>query len=153
MGTVKPIPDGYHSVTPYLYVQGAANALDFYAKAFGAKERMRMEMPDGKIGHAEIEIGDSIVMLADAPERAASPQSGVTGSLVLYVEDVDTVFKRALEAGATEVEPLTNKFYGDRMGTLRDPFGFEWSLGTHIEDVSEEEMKRRMEQMSSQMTS
>lgn len=148
MGTVKPIPEGYHSITPYLYVKGAAKALDFYGKAFGATERMRMDMPDGTIGHAEIQIGDSVLMLADPPPRAGEAR-GVTGSLVLYVEDVDTVFKRAIDAGASEVEPLQDKFYGDRMGTLRDPFGFEWSLGTHIEDVSEEEMQRRMAQMGS----
>jgi PhnB protein len=148
MGTVNPIPQGYHSITPYLYVEGAAKALDFYGKIFGATERMRMDMPDGTVGHAEIEIGDSVVMLADAPPRATEAR-GITGSLVLYVEDVDAVFKRAIDAGASQVEPLENKFYGDRMGTLRDPFGFEWSLGTHVEDVSEEEMQRRMAQMGS----
>lgn len=147
MANVKPIPDGYHSVTPYLYIKGAARAIEFYTKAFGARERMRMPGPDGTIGHAEIEVGDSVIMLADAPERAADTRNGVTSSLLIYVDDVDSVFRRALGAGATEVQPLEDKFYGDRMGMVRDPFGHEWSLGTHVEDVSPEEMQRRADAM------
>lgn len=144
MGSVKAIPDGYHSVTPYLYIKGAGKAIDFYVKAFGAKETVRMDGPDGVVGHAEIQIGDSVVMLADAPDRAADARNGVTSSIVLYVEDADSMFKQAMGAGATEVQPMEDKFYGDRMGTVRDPFGQEWSIGTHIEDVTPEEMQRRM---------
>jgi PhnB protein len=144
MASVKPIPDGYHSVTPYLYIKGAAKAIDFYRQVFGAKERMRMDGPDGSVGHAELDFGDSVVMLADPPERAADARNGVTSALLLYTEDVDAMFKRALAAGATEVQAVEDKFYGDRMGTLRDPFGQEWSVGTHIEDVTPGEMQRRM---------
>jgi PhnB protein len=144
MANVKAIPDEYHSVTPYLYIKGAAKAIDFYKQAFGAEERMRMPGPDGTVGHAEIQIGDSVIMLADAPARAADTRNGVTSSLLIYTEDVDAMWKRAIAAGATEVQPLENKFYGDRMGTVRDPFGHEWSLGTHVEDVSPDEMQRRM---------
>jgi PhnB protein len=144
---VKPIPEGYHSVTPYLVVRGGARALDYYACAFGAEERFRMEGPGGTIGHAEIQIGDSIVMLADenpafnahAPEAGKKPPV----SLMIYVDDVDATFKRALDAGATEVQPLKNQFYGDRSGTLTDPFGHCWTVATHVEDVSPEEMQRR----------
>jgi PhnB protein len=143
MSNMKPIPDGYHTVTPYLYIKGAAKAIEFYAKAFGARERMRMAGPDGTVGHAEIEIGDSVIMLAEAPARAGDAAKGVTSSILLYVEAVDAVFKRALDAGATAVQPLEDKFYGDRMGMVRDPFGHEWSLGTHIEDVAPDEMQRR----------
>jgi PhnB protein len=144
MAKVKPIPEGYHSVTPYLYIEGAGKAIEFYTKAFGAKETMRMDGPDGSVGHAEMQIGDSLIMLADAPDRAADARNGVTSSIVLYVEDADSVFKRAMGAGATEVQPMEDKFYGDRMGTVKDPFGHEWSIGTHIEDVTPEEMQRRM---------
>ena len=147
MATVKPIPEGYHTVTPYLYIKGAAKAIDFYVKAFGATETVRMDGPDGAVGHAEIKIGDSFVMLADAPANAADARNGVTSSIVLYVENVDSVFKRALDAGASEVQPLEDKFYGDRMGMVRDPFGHEWSIGTHIEDVTPEEMQKRMAAM------
>jgi PhnB protein len=147
MADVKPIPDGYHAITPYLYIKGAAKAIQFYTDAFGATERMRMDGPNGSIGHAELEFGDSVVMLADAPERAADARNGVTASLMLYVPDADATFKCAIDAGATQVQPLENKFYGDRSGTLRDPFGQEWSIATHIEDVSPEEMGRRMAAM------
>jgi PhnB protein len=145
---VKPIPEGYHTLTPYLIIRGAAQAIDFYKKAFDAKELFRMPAPDGKkIGHAEIKIGDSILMLADeAPEMGfLSPQSlnGTPVSLLVYVKDVDTVFQRTVDAGATVMLPLENKFYGDRMGTIVDPFGHQWSLGTHVEDVPPEEMKKR----------
>jgi PhnB protein len=144
---VKPIPEGYHSVTPYLIVRGGADAIEFYKKAFGAVELFRMPSPDGKIGHAEIKIGDSPIMLADEyPDMGYNgPQSigGSPVSLMIYVDDVDTVFNRAVEAGATVKEALQDKFYGDRIGTVIDPFGHRWHLATHKEDVSMEEMERR----------
>lgn len=144
---VKPIPEGYHSVTPYLVVKGAAAALEFYKKAFGAVELMRLEIPGGKIGHAEIRIGDSPVMLADEfPEMGAiSPQTlgGAGVSLMVYVEDVDARFRQAIQAGGTEVRPVQDQFYGDRSGTLKDPFGHQWTLGTHKEDLTPEEIGKR----------
>ncbi|MBL0209784.1 MAG: VOC family protein [Holophagaceae bacterium] len=144
---VKPIPEGYHSVTPYLIVRGAAKALEFYKQAFGAVELFRMEAPDGRIGHAEIRIGDSPIMLADEhPDMGAkSPETwgGSPVSLMLYVEDVDRVFARAVEAGATVERPLADQFYGDRTGGLKDPFGHVWYVATHIEDVPPEELDRR----------
>jgi PhnB protein len=149
---VQPIPEGYHSVTPYLIVNGAAKALDFYAQALGAEERMRMPGPGGKVMHAEIQIGDSVVMLADEfPEMGArSPQSigGTPVGICLYVEDVDAVFKRAIAAGAKEERPLVNQFYGDRSGTIIDPFGHKWTIATHVEDVTPEEMGRRAAAMA-----
>lgn len=144
---VKPIPAGYHSVTPYLVVNGAAQAIEFYKQAFGATELLRMEGPGGSIGHAEVKIGDSPVMLADE-----HPQMGLRGprtlggpgvSLMIYVDNVDEVFPRAIAAGAKEVRPIQNQFYGDRSGTLEDPFGHVWNIATHVEDVSEEEVFRR----------
>ncbi len=148
----KPIPEGYHTVTPYLAVRDAAKALDFYTKALGAKERFRFEH-GGKIGHAEFQIGDSIVMLSDEwPEGGhLSPQSlgGTPASLHIYVDDVDNAFKRAIDAGAKEERAVQDQFYGDRSGTFLDPFGHRWNLATHIEDVSEEELQRRMQQFSS----
>lgn len=145
--TAKPIPDGYHSVTPYLIINGAADAIEFYKKAFGATELFRMAQPDGKIGHAEIKIGDSPIMLADEfPEmKYLGPKSlgGSPVSILIYVEDVDTVFKRAIEAGAEEQKAVEDKFYGDRMGSLVDPFGHVWHVGTHTEDISPEEMEKR----------
>jgi len=144
---VKPIPEGYHSVTPYLSIGGAAEAIEFYKKAFGAVELFRMAGPDGKIGHAEIKIGDSPIMLADEyPEiQCVGPKSlgGTSVSIVIYVKDVDSVFKQALGAGATEQRAVEDKFYGDRMGSLIDPFGHIWHVGTHIEDVTPEEMEKR----------
>jgi PhnB protein len=144
---VKPIPEGYHSVTPYLIVRGGAEAIEFYQKAFGAVELFRMPTPDGKIGHAEIKVGDSPIMLADEfPDMGyQGPESlgGSPVSLMIYVDDVDTVFNRAVDAGATVKEALADKFYGDRMGTVVDPFGHRWHLATHKEDVSPEEMERR----------
>ena len=146
----KPIPDGYHSVTPYLIVQGAAGAIEFYKKAFGASELMRFGGLDGKIGHAEIRIGNSPVMLADEyPDMGfRSPQAlgGAGVSLMVYVEQVDAVFKRAIAAGAKELRPLTNQFYGDRSGTLQDPFGHVWTIATHVEDIAPEEMRKRAEE-------
>ena len=148
---VKPIPEGYHSVTPYLVVDDAEGAIDFYTRAFGAKEKFRMPMGD-RIGHAELLIGDSHIMLADEfPDmghRGPKALGGSPVSIMLYVEDVDTTFKQALDAGATEKRPLENQFWGDRMGTLTDPFGHVWSLATTVEEVSPEEMQQRMEQFS-----
>ncbi len=146
-GNVKPIPEGYHSVTPYLIIKGAAEAIDFYKKAFGATELFRMAQPDGKVAHAEIKIGDSPIMLSDEhPEMGyKSPTSlgGTPLSIMIYVEDVDTIFKQALAAGGEEQKPLQDQFYGDRSGTLKDPFGHIWHVATHIEDVSPEEMDKR----------
>lgn len=151
-GRVKPIPEGYQRVTPYLIVNGAADAIDFYKKVFGATETMRMPAPGGKIGHAEIKLGDSTVMLADAsPEMGHKTPRDLGGSpvsLLLYVEDVDKVVDRALAAGAKLEQKVEDKFYGDRMGGIQDPFGHKWYVGTHIEDVSQEEMKRRIEAMA-----
>ena len=146
---VKPIPDGYHSVTPYLIVDGAARAIGFYQKAFGAEEMVRMPGPDGRIGHAELRLGSSVIMLADenpgANARGPGSVGGTPVMLMLYVEDVDRVFARAVAEGATVERPLANQFYGDRTGGIVDPFGHRWYLATHVEDVSHEEMKRRME--------
>jgi PhnB protein len=147
---VKPIPDGYHSVTPYLIVKGGAAAIEFYKKAFGATEVMRLPGPDGKVGHAEIRIGDSVVMLADEHLEmgAKSPQTigGSPVSILLYVEDVDAVVRKAVAAGAKIQRPVEDKFYGDRMGTLDDPFGHIWHVATHTENVTPEEMKKRAAQ-------
>jgi PhnB protein len=144
---VKPIPEGYHSVTPYLIIRGAAAAIDFYKKAFGATELFRFPTPDGKIGHAEIKIGDSPIMLADESTemgyKSPSALGGTPVSLMIYLDDVDTVFNRAVEAGATVREAVQDKFYGDRNGTVTDPFGHNWHIATHKEDVSPEEMERR----------
>lgn len=145
----RAIPEGYHSVTPHLVIKGAAEAIEFYERAFGATEIMRMASPDGRVGHAEIRIGDSHIMLADEyPEMGfRSPQSiGGTGvSLMIYLEGVDDVFSRALAAGAKELQPVKDQFYGDRSGTLQDPFGHIWTIATHIEDVPPDEMRRRAE--------
>lgn len=147
----KPIPSGYHSVTPYLSVSNAAQALDWYKRGLGATEVMRFEH-GGKVGHAEIKIGDSIVMLSDEwPEGGhLSPRSlkGTPVSLHVYVEDVDGAFKQAIDAGAEQERGVQDQFYGDRSGTLIDPFGHRWNLATHVEDVSMDEMKRRMEQFT-----
>jgi PhnB protein len=144
---VKPVPDGYHSATPYLIVDGAAQALDFYHRAFGARERMRMPGPGGKVGHAEIAIGDSVIMLADEhPEMGARGPRAFGGSpvsLMIYVPDVDATIAAALAAGARLLRPVEDKFYGDRSGTIEDPFGHQWHVGTHTEDVPPEEMARR----------
>ena len=149
---VKPIPEGYHSVTPYLIIKGAADAIEFYKKAFGATELFRFPAPDGKIGHAEIKIGDSPIMLADefAEMGYKGPQAlgGSPVSLMIYLEDVDAVFDRAVEAGASVKEAVQDKFYGDRTGTLTDPFGHVWHIATHQEDVSMEEMEKRAQAAS-----
>jgi PhnB protein len=144
---VKPIPPGYHSLTAYLCIDGASAAIDFYKRAFGAKERLRMDAPGGKIGHAELVIGDSAFMLADEfPEMNFRAPKGGTGSSVnmhLYVKDVDAMFTRAILHGATVLRALEDKFYGDRTGSLEDPFGHVWHLATHKEDLTPAEMKRR----------
>ncbi len=146
---VKPIPDGYHTETAYLIVDNAAAAIEFYKNAFGAKEIFRMEAPARKIGHAEIQIGNSRIMLADeSPDMGARGPKALGGSpvsLMLYVQDVDKVFNQAVAAGAKETRPVKNQFYGDRSGNLDDPFGHKWIIATHIENVSPKEMKKRME--------
>ena len=146
----NPIPEGYHSVTPYLVVDDAEAAIDFYKRAFGAQEKFRMPMGE-RIAHAEILIGDSHVMLADEfPDMGhLGPKSrgGTTVSLMVYVPDVDATFRQAIDAGATQKRPVEDQFWGDRMGTLEDPFGHQWSLATHVEDVSPAEMERRMAQV------
>jgi PhnB protein len=147
MANVKPIPDGYPRVTPYLWVDGAAAAIEFYGKILGATERMRMPAPGDKIGHAELELGDSVIMLSDEfPEmnmRSPKTVGGTSVTLNVWVEDVDDVFKRAVEAGATPLREVENQFYGDRSGQFEDPFGHRWSISTHIEDVPPEEMAER----------
>ncbi|MGH2355525.1 MAG: VOC family protein [Chloroflexota bacterium] len=148
--SVRPIPEGYHSLTPDIVVRGAAEAIEFYKRAFGAQELARMPTPDGKLVlHAELKIGDSVLMLSDEfPEmggcRAPEALGGTTMALHLYVEDVDTVFQRALDAGAQVSMPLENMFWGDRYGKVTDPFGHQWSIATHVEDPTEEEMQKRM---------
>jgi PhnB protein len=142
-----PIPAGYHSLTPYLYVHDGVAALQFYARAFGARELYRMEGPSGKIGHAELQVGDSRLMLADeAPEIGVRSPKSIGGSamcLLLYVEDVDRVMDEAVRAGGTVTRPVKDQFYGDRTGVLTDPFGHLWTVATHKEDVSPEELQRR----------
>lgn len=150
---VKPVPDGYHNITPYLVIKGAAAAIDFYKQAFGATEIARIAQPDGRIGHAELKLGDSHLMLADEfPEMdTVGPKTlgNTPVGLMLYVDDVDTVFAKALALGATVNKPLADQFYGDRNGTVIDPFGHKWTIATHKEDVSPEEIQRRVAAMSS----
>jgi len=147
MPDVKPIPDGYPRVSPHLSVAGAANAIDFYKEVLGASERMRMGMPDGAIAHAEIQIGDSVIMIGDEMPGGTDPSPKTLGgspvALFAYVEDVDGVFKRATEAGATKVQEPEDHFYGDRVAMFDDPFGHRWNIATHIEDVPPEEMEKR----------
>jgi PhnB protein len=144
---VKPIPDGFHSVTPYLTVSDAEAAIAFYERAFGAKEVVRMDAPGGKIGHAEVRVGDSLVMVSDAfPQSSVRPPSelgGTSASVFLYVEDVDAVVAEAVDAGATLTSEVADMFWGDRFGTITDPFGHIWSIATHVEDVPAEEMAER----------
>jgi PhnB protein len=154
--TVQPIPSGYHTATPYLIVKNAAQAIDFYKQAFGATEHLRLAAPNGKVGHAEIKIGDSIIMLADeVPEMGhlapQSPGKSPVG-ICLYVKDVDKKFQQAIAAGATEMRPVKDQFYGDRSGTLVDPFGHTWTIATHIEDVPQEEVERRFAAMMQQQS-
>lgn len=144
---VAPIPAGYPRVTPYLSVDGAAEAIEFYRRILGATERVRMGGPDGKVGHAELEIGTSVIMLADRfPDMGAPTPSMLGGSpvtLMVYVEDVDDVFAKAIGAGAKEISPVQDQFYGDRSGQFEDPFGHRWNVASHMEDVSPEEMEKR----------
>ena len=142
-------PPGYHTLTPYMTVRDARAAIAFYIKAFGAEKTLQLDMPDGSIAHAEIRIGDSMVMLAEENEAWGNKSPLALGGspmfLMAYVDDVDAAFRRAIAAGATEVRPVVDQFYGDRSGTLKDPYGHQWTLSTHIEDVSEAEAQRRME--------
>ena len=148
---VKPIPEGYPRVTPYLIVDGASAAIEFYHDVLGATERMRMPAPGDKVGHAELELGESVIMLADeAPDMDAHGPRAVGGTPVMlhvYVSDADAVFDRAVEAGARALRPVEDKFYGDRTGEFEDPFGHRWSVATHVEDVPPDEMERRMAAM------
>lgn len=152
--TVKPIPEGYHSVTPYLMIKGASEAIEFYKRALGATEIFRLTQPNGQIGHAEIKIGDSSIMLADPCEQGAfrNPRSlgGSSVGLHVYVEDVDAQFAQAISAGAKVVKPVQDQFYGDRTGTLEDPFGHIWFLATHKEELTPEEINRRAEALFKQ---
>jgi PhnB protein len=154
---VKPIPEGYHAATPYLAVDDAAEAIEYYKKAFGATERARMETPDGKIGHAEVEIGDSLVMLSDpfpqATTRSPKELGGTTASIFMYVEDVDAVAKQAVDTGATIAMEIADQFWGDRMGSVQDPFGHLWSIATHVEDVPPDEMTERAKAAMASMSS
>ena len=151
---VRPIPEGYHSLTPALTCRDAARAIDFYKEALGAKEHMRMAGPDGKVMHAELQIGDSRFMIADEfPGMSAAPNPSALQSsyLFVYTEDVDTAFNRAVKAGARADMPPSDMFWGDRYGKLTDPFGHQWGMATHVEDVAPEEMKRRSEEWTKQM--
>ena len=144
----KPVPQGYHHITPYLIIKGAAAAMDFYKDVFGATEIMRMPQPDGRIGHAEMKMGDSFIMLADEyPEMdIVSPTTlgNSTVGILLYVDDADATFNKAVSRGAKVNKAMADQFYGDRSGTVIDPFGHKWTIATHVEDVSPEEMERRM---------
>jgi len=146
---VQTPPSGYHSVTPYLALRDAKAAIDFYKRAFGAELLMSLDMPDGKVAHAEIKIGDSILMMSEESagwgNKSPLTLGGSPVFMMIYVPDVDAAFAKALAAGATEARPVQDQFYGDRAGTLKDPYGYQWTLATHIEDVSTEEAQRRME--------
>ncbi len=147
--TDQAVPPGYRSVTPYMSLRDAVGAIEFYRRAFGAELVMKLDMPDGKIAHAELRIGDSIIMLSEESEEWGnkSPQTlgGSPMFLMIYVPDVDAAFAKAIAVGATEVRPVADQFYGDRSGTLKDPYGYQWTLSTHVEDLSQEEVQRRME--------
>jgi PhnB protein len=153
----KPIPEGYHTVSPYLAVEDAARAIEYYTQAFGAREVVRMDAPGGKIGHAELEIGDSRIMLSDPfPQSSTRPPkelSGTSASVFMYVEDVDAVVKRAVDAGATVTMEVADQFWGDRFGSITDPFGHSWSIATHVEDVPPEEMAERAKKAMAAMES
>jgi PhnB protein len=155
--TTQPIPEGYHTLTTYLTMDNAAEAIDYYKDVFGANERIRMEAPDGKIGHAELEIGDSLLMLSDAfPGATSRPPTelgGTTAGAFMYVEDVDAVVKRAVESGATITMEIADQFWGDRFGSITDPFGHSWSIATHVEDVPPEEMAERAKAAMAAMSS
>jgi PhnB protein len=154
-GQVRPIPEGYHTATPYLTVKDGARAIEFYKRAFGAQEKFRMAGPDGRVAHAEIQIGNSIVMLGDEMPGSScrSPQSlnGTTSGILLYVTDVDTAFNQAVQAGAKAEMPVQDMFWGDRYGRLVDPFGHSWSVATHKEDVAPADMQKRAQEAMSKM--
>jgi PhnB protein len=154
---VEPVPEGYHTLTPYLAVENAADAIEYYKQAFGAEEKFRMDAPGGKIGHAELQIGDSHVMLSDPfPQSSTKTPTEVgatTGSIFMYVEDVDAVVKQAVDAGATVTMEVADQFWGDRFGTITDPFGHIWAIATHIEDVPPEEMAERAKAAMAAMSS
>jgi PhnB protein len=153
----KPIPEGYHTITPYLAVDDAAEAIEYYKRALGAKERVRMDAPGGKIGHAELEIGDSLVMLSDPfPQGSTTPPKelgGTSVSVFMYVEDVDAVVKQAVDAGATVTSEVADQFWGDRFGSIQDPFGHSWSIATHVEDVPPDEIAERAKEAMAAMSS
>jgi PhnB protein len=153
---VKPVPEGYHAVTPYLAVDDAAAAIDYYKQAFGAQERVRMTGPDGRIGHAELAIGDSLIMLSDPmPQGSTRPPGelgGTSGSVFLYVPDVDGVVQKAVDAGGTVTMEVADQFWGDRFGVVADPFGHVWSIATHVEDVPPEEIEERAKAAVAAMT-
>ncbi|MGA9641302.1 MAG: VOC family protein [Terriglobales bacterium] len=152
MSNVSPIPKGYNSITPYLVIKGAAQAIEYYKKVFGATEIMRMPGPDGRIGHAELKIGDSVIMLADENPQMGATSATTIGnspvSLLLYVPDVDRVVEKALAEGGKSIKPVQDQFYGDRSGFIQDPFGHFWGVATHVEDVSPQEMQERMKKMT-----
>jgi len=153
MAAVKPIPEDYPRVMPYLAIDGAGEAIEFYKKIFGAEERLRMPSPDGKVGHAELQIGDSVIMLADSsPDMNPDPKKfgGTPVTMTIYVEDVDKTHKAALKAGAKETQPVEDKFYGDRASGFEDPWGHRWAVMTHVEDVPPEEMEKRAQEFMSQ---
>ena len=153
--SVKPIPEGYNTLSVHLAVDDASKAIDYYKQAFGAKERFRMDAPDGKIGHAELEIGDSLLMLSDPfPQSSVRPPKevgGTSASVFMYVDDVDAVVKQAVDAGATVTMEVDDQFWGDRFGTITDPFGHVWSIATHVEDVSPEDMAERAKEAMAAM--
>jgi PhnB protein len=153
---VKPIPEGYHTLTPYLSLDDAGKAIEFYKRAFGAEERVRMPAPDGRVAHAELQIGDSILMLSDMFEQSVgkTPKQlgGTTMGLFMYVEDVDEVFKQAIDAGATAKQEPEDQFWGDRFGRITDPFGHDWQIATHKEDLSPEEMEQRAKEAMASMS-
>jgi PhnB protein len=153
----KPIPEGYHSVTPYLVVDGAARAIEYYEQAFGAKERVRMSAPDGKIGHAELEVGDALVMLSDPlPQfvgRSPKELGGTSVSLFMYVEDVDATVKQAVDAGATVTMEVADQFWGDRFGAVTDPYGHLWTIATRVEDLTPDEVAERAKEAMAALAS
>jgi PhnB protein len=151
----QPVPEGYHTITPYLAVENATEAIDFYQRAFGAQERVRMDGPQGSIMHAELQIGDSLIMLSDPfPQASTKPPKelgGTTISIFAYVDDIDSVYKQAIDAGASSLMEPDDMFWGDRFGSVQDPFGHSWTIATHVEDVSPEEIEKRSEEFMSQM--
>jgi len=149
---VQPVPEGYNTVTAYLAVPNATEAIDFYTRALGAKERTRMEGPGGSIMHAELELGDSLIMLSDpfpqASTKTPKELGGTSVSMMVYVDDIDGLYKQAIDAGATSLLEPDDMFWGDRFGSVQDPFGHSWTIATHIEDVSPEELKKRSEEFA-----